>query len=201
MSKKNILVIVAALSMAAPAIAGGDAAAGESKSTSCTSCHGTDGNSLAAAFPKIAGQHADYIVKQLSEFKSGARQSALMAGQVAALNEQDMADLGAYYAIEKATIGKAKEETLAQGEAIYRGGITETATAACMACHGIGGAGMPGAGFPQLRGQFADYTKAQLMAFRDGTRNNDANEIMRGIAKRMTDAEITAVSQYIEGLN
>lgn len=201
MAKGKILAVVAALAMVSPAMAGGDAEAGKGKSASCTACHGTDGNSAAPTFPKIAGQHADYSAKQLADFKSGARVSALMAGQVAALSEQDMADLGAYYATEKAKIGKAKDETLAAGEAIYRGGIAETGAAACMACHGATGGGVPGAGYPQLSGQFADYTKSQLLAFRDGSRSNDANQIMRDISKRMTDAEITAVSQYIEGLN
>ncbi len=201
MAKGKILAVVAALALVSPAMAGGDAEAGKSKSASCAACHGTDGNSAAATFPKIAGQHADYIAKQLADYKSGARQNALMVGQVAALSEQDMADLGAYFATEKGTIGKANDETLAAGEAIYRGGIPETGAAACMACHGINGAGMPGAGFPQLRGQFADYTKAQLMAFRDGSRNNDGASVMRSMAKRMTDDEITAVAEYIEGLN
>lgn len=201
MTKGKILAVVAALAMVSPAMAGGDAEAGKSKSASCAACHGPDGNSAAATFPKIAGQHADYAAKQLADFKSGVRVNALMAGTVAALSEQDMADLGAYYATEKAKIGKAKEETLEAGQAIYRGGIAETGTAACIACHSANGSGVPGSGFPQLRGQFADYTKAQLFAFRDGTRSNDANSMMRDIAKRMTDAEITAVAEYIEGLN
>ncbi|MGB0866331.1 MAG: c-type cytochrome [Granulosicoccaceae bacterium] len=201
MAKGKILAAVAALAMVSPAMAGGDAEAGKSKSGACAACHGVDGNSAAPTFPKIAGQHADYAAKQLADFKSGARQNALMAGQVANLSEQDMADLSAYFATQKANIGKAKEETLAQGEAIYRGGIAETGAAACMACHGANGTGVPGAGFPQLGGQFSDYTKAQLLTFRDGSRNNDANSIMRDIAKRMTDAEIQAVSDYIEGLN
>lgn len=201
MAKGKILAVVAALAMASPAMAGGDAEAGKDKSASCAACHGMDGNSAAATFPKIAGQHADYTQKQLLDFKSGARANALMAGQVAALSEADMADLSAYYATTTANIGKAKEETLAMGESIYRGGIAETGTAACMACHGMNGGGMPGAGFPALSGQFSDYTKAQLVAFRDGSRDNDAAAVMRNIAKRMTDAEIAAVSDYIEGLN
>jgi len=201
MAKGKIWVVIAALAMVSPAMAGGDAEAGKGKSAACAACHSADGNSAAAAFPKIAGQHADYTLKQLKDFKSGDRENALMLGQVAALSEQDMADLAAYYASQKANIGKAKEATLAKGEGIFRGGIAETGAAACMGCHMVNGAGMPGAGFPQLRGQFADYTKAQLIAFRDGVRANDAGEVMRSITKRMTDAEITAVSEYIEGLN
>lgn len=201
MTKGKILAVMAALALASPAMAGGDAAAGKAKSASCAACHGADGNSAAATFPKIAGQHADYTTKQLTEFKAGTRVSALMAGQAAALSDADMADLAAFYASQKAAIGKANEETLALGEAIFRGGIAETGAAACMACHGMSGAGMPGAGFPQLKGQFADYTKTQLLAFRDGSRDNDGGSVMRDISKRMTDAEITAVSEYIEGLN
>ncbi len=201
MAKGRILAVFAAMAIASPVWAGGDAAAGKAKSASCAACHGADGNSAAATFPKIAGQHADYTVKQLANFKDGTRQNALMAGQVAGLSDEDMADLAAFYAAEVAHIGKAKDETLAQGEAIYRGGIAETGTAACLACHGATGSGIPGAGFPQLKGQFADYTKAQLMAFRDGSRSNDDASVMRDVAKRMTDAEITAVSEYIEGLN
>lgn len=201
MAKGRILAVVAALAMVSPAMAGGDAEAGKGKSAACAVCHGADGNSAAATFPKIAGQHADYILKQLKDFKSGAREGALMVGQVAALSEEDMADLAAFYAEQEANIGKANEATLAKGEGIYRGGIAETGAAACMACHMVNGAGVPGSGFPQLSGQFADYTKAQLVAFRDGVRSNDGASVMRDITKRMTEAEITAVAEYIEGLN
>jgi len=201
MLKYKVLAVVAAASLATVVMAEGDAEAGKGKSAVCASCHGADGNSAAASFPKLAGQHADYTVKQLEDFKSAARESAMMAGQAAALSEQDMADLGAYFATQKMTIGSANEDTLELGQKIYRGGIAETGAAACMACHGPTGAGMPFAGFPRLGGQYAGYIETQLLMFRDGSRNNDSGEMMRSIAKRMTDAEITAVSQYIEGLN
>jgi len=126
MAKGKILAVVAALAMVSPVMAGGDAEAGKGKAASCAACHGPDGNSAAPTFPKIAGQHEDYTAKQLADFKSGSRVNALMAGQVAGLSDEDIADLSAYYATEKANIGKAKDETLAAGEAIYRGGIAET---------------------------------------------------------------------------
>ncbi|MDJ0740288.1 MAG: c-type cytochrome [Gammaproteobacteria bacterium] len=200
---KQILTLVAVVGLAATgaAHAAGDAAAGKAKSVTCAACHGPDGNSVAPNFPKIAGQHADYIAKQLADYKSGARQNPTMNGMAAPLSEQDMADLGAFYASQKASVGSAAEDQVALGESIYRAGNPESGVSACAACHGPSGVGNPMANFPSLGGQHAEYTAAQLNMFRSGARANDAASMMRGVAKKMTDAEIEAVSQYIQGLH
>jgi len=182
------------------ALAAGDAAAGKAKAAVCAACHGADGKAIQPAFPNLAGQHAAYIEKQLQDYKSGARVNALMVGQVAALSEQDMADLAAHFSSLAGIESVANEENLALGENIYRGGITNAGVAACSACHGPTGVGNPQANFPVLAGQNTQYIADQLRYFRSGERANDANEMMRGIAHRMTDKEIDAVANYITGL-
>jgi cytochrome c553 len=200
---KTFLTIVAIASFAAMGTvhAAGDAEAGKTKSAMCAACHGPDGNSAAPNFPKLAGQHADYTVKQLKEFKSGERKDATMNGMAAALSEQDMADIAAYYAAQAVNVGTAAEDKVALGETIYRAGNTASGVSACAACHSPTGSGNPMAKFPSLSGQHADYTAAQLKNFRAGARANDAGSMMRGIAKKMTDEEIGAVAQYIQGLH
>lgn len=200
---KTFLTIVAIASFAAMGTvhAAGDAEAGKTKSAMCAACHGPDGNSAAPNFPKLAGQHADYTVKQLKEFKSGERKDATMNGMAAALSEQDMADIAAYYAAQAVNVGTAAEDKVALGETIYRAGNTASGVSACAACHSPTGVGNPMAKFPSLSGQHADYTAAQLKNFRAGARANDAGSMMRGIAKKMTDEEIGAVAQYIQGLH
>ena len=182
------------------ALAAGDAAAGKAKAAVCAACHGADGKAIQPAFPNLAGQHAAYIEKQLQDYKSGARVNALMVGQVAALSDQDMADLAAHFSSLASIQSVASEENLALGESIYRGGITNAGIAACSACHGPTGVGNPQANFPVLAGQNTQYIADQLRLFRSGERANDANEMMRGIAHRMTDKEIDAVANYITGL-
>lgn len=184
-----------------PVMAAGDASAGKGKAAVCAACHGTDGNSPSNMFPKLAGQGEAYLVKQLSEFKDGTRNNAIMAPMVAALSEQDMADLAAFYAGNTVTEGGTAEDLLEAGQAVYRGGNKETGLPACMACHGPTGAGMPAAKWPALSGQYAAYIEAQLNAFASGTRSNDTNSMMRDIAAKMTDAEIKAVSAYASGLH
>ena len=200
---KNSLLItaIASLAMLGSAHAAGDVEAGKAKSAMCLACHGADGNSPAPNFPKLAGQHPDYLVKQLNEFKGGERTDATMNARAAALGEQDMADIAAFYAAQKVTEGQAAEDKVALGETIYRAGNSASGVAACTACHGPTGAGNPMARFPSLYGQHADYTAAQLKNFRAGARANDAGSMMRGVAKKMSDAEIEAVAQYIQGLN
>lgn len=200
---KKLLVIASLLSLSAVGVAhaAGDAAAGAGKTALCAGCHMADGNSVAPNFPKIAGQHAGYIVKQLTEFKSGVRVDPTMVAMVAALNEQDMADVAAYFASQKIAVGEAAAGQVAAGQSIYRGGNAAAGVSACVACHGPAGAGNPQGGFPQLGGQHADYTASQLKRFRAGERNNDASSMMRNIAAKMSDAEINAVAQYIQGLH
>jgi cytochrome c553 len=201
--KKVLLAGLAGLVMAlaAPAQAA-DVAAGQAKSAMCAACHGADGNSAVPTFPKLAGQGAKYAAKQLAEFKSGARVDPSMKGIVMALTEEDMANLGAYFSSQAAKPAAANDDgSLALGENVYRGGITETKTPACLACHGPTGQGNDPAVYPSLAGQHATYTAKALRDFRSGARANDPNGMMRDVAKRMTDAEIDAVANYIQGLN
>ena len=199
------LIAVVALSMTVASTgvsAAGNAKAGKAKSVSCGGCHGADGNSANPSWPKLAGQHADYITKQLADFKAGKKRSdPLMAGQVAGLSSQDMADLGAYYATKTGSQGAASKKLAATGEKLYRGGDKKKGVAACIACHGPSGAGNPAAKFPKLNGQHAAYVEKAMKDFRSGKRTNDANKMMQNIAEKMSDKEIKAVASYISGLH
>ena len=167
----------------------------------CIACHGADGNSAAPANPHLAGQHADYLAKQLRDFKANSdRKNAVMMGMVAPLSPDDMRDVAAHYASQKPRPGSAQnKELVALGQKLYRGGNPATGVPACSACHGPNGSGIP-TQYPRIAGQFADYTVAQLKAFRSGERSNDVNQMMRMIAARMTDQEVAAVAQYAAGL-
>ena len=171
----------------------------------CAACHAADGNSTAAANPKIAGQFPEYLHKQLADFKpqSGkkpARDSAIMTPMVANLSEADMKSLAAYYAGQQLKPAAATDKDLAaMGQKIWRGGIATSNVPACAGCHGPAGAGIP-AQYPRLSGQFAEYLAAQLKSFRDGARANDPNGAMRGVTARMTEREIRAVAEYAAGL-
>jgi len=192
---------VAAEPAAAPAPARGDPAKGQTLAAqACAGCHGADGNSGIPANPSLAGQHAGYIAKQLGEFKSGARKNAVMMGFAAALSPQDMLDLGAFYARQTPTPRAAGDRELAQaGQKLYRGGHAANGLPACAGCHSPNGAGIP-AQYPRLAGQHAEYTAAQLRAFRAGERGNDANAVMRTIAARLSDRDIQALAEYTSGL-
>jgi len=204
--KKFIITVLLGLSAVATANAAeGNAAAGKEKSAMCAACHNSDGNSLVPMYPKLAGQSAGYLAKQLAEFKLGmtsggksGRVDPVMGGMAMALSEQDMADLGAFYASQKVTAGNGSENAL--GKKLYLGGNAEMEVTACVACHGITGKGMANAGFPALASQNVEYLKIQLEKFRDGSRNNDLNAMMQGVAANLTDEEITALSQYISSL-
>jgi cytochrome c553 len=167
----------------------------------CAACHGVDGNSPAPANPKLAGQIPEYTVQQLIAFKSNTeRKNAVMAGMAAPLSVEDMRNIAAYYGGQKPMQGSASNrDTVTLGQTIYRGGDVSRGLPACSGCHGATGTGMPSQ-YPRLAGQFAEYTEAQLKAFRSGERGNDPNAVMRAIAIRMTDAEMRAVSDYIAGL-
>lgn len=179
----------------------GNAAAGKTRAAACAACHGADGNSMTADFPKLAGQSAGYIAKQLADFKSGKRSNPIMAGMAAGLSAQDMADLGAYYASQKTSLGVADETMVAAGQRLYRAGNETTGVPACMACHGPTGSGNAAARFPALSGQHAKYVVAQLKAFAAGQRGNDMNGMMRDVAGKMSDAEMKAVASYVSGLH
>ena len=176
-----------------------DVAKGEaSYAAVCAACHGADGNSSLPANPKLAQQHPDYIVKQLSEFKSGKRANGIMSGMAAPLSEADMKNIAAYVGSKQAKNGFAKDKDLVVlGERIFRGGIADRQIPACAGCHAPNGAGIPSQ-YPRLSAQHADYTAAQLTAFRDGVRKNSVT--MTQVAAKLNDREIKAVSDYIAGL-
>ncbi|WP_213997646.1 c-type cytochrome [Arsukibacterium sp.] len=186
----------------------GDAEAGKEKSTTCVACHGTDGNSMVDIYPKIAGQHAEYLYKQLTDYKLGmtsggkeGRNNAIMFGMVASLSDQDMKDLAAYFASQPMKSGTTPEDVITKGQQLYRGGDQARGVAACIACHGPRGVGTSLAGFPKISSQHAAYLKATLLEFRDGTRANDMNGMMGDIARKLTDEDIEVLSQYLGGLH
>lgn len=166
--------------------------------TVCAACHTSNGNSVITLNPKLAGQHPEYLVKQLTEFKSGKRANAVMSGMASMLSDEEMKSLAAYFSSQNLTLGKAKSNGAGSvGEKIFRGGIAATNVPACAACHGATGSGLPKQ-FPRLGGQHADYTLTQLRTFRTGERANAP--MMMTIATKMTDAEMAAVADYIQGL-
>ncbi len=177
-----------------------DIEAGKSKSAVCAACHGADGNSSNAAWPSLAGQHANYTYKQLKDFKEGRRNNASMTGMVALLNDDDMKNLAAYYASQQPKNAPFDPELIAAGENIYRGGIAETSVAACMGCHSPSGKGNGPAGWPSLKGQYPEYVVTQLQNFKQGMRANDTGKMMRNVVVRMSDSEMKSVAAYIAGI-
>lgn len=177
------------------------APAGQQSTEACAACHGKDGNSTNPVWPKLAGQHADYIIKQLKDFQEGKRSNPLMSPVAENLTEQDMQSLADTFSSMKIKHGQADPEKLNLGKKIYRAGNSDAGVPACLACHGPTGHGNPAANYPVLAGQHAAYTELQLNAFRADTRTNDANATMRNVVDRMSDDEIKAVSQYIQGLH
>lgn len=180
----------------------GDAEKGKTLSASCAACHGADGNSTNPEWPKLAGQSESYLIKQLTEYRNSKRKNAVMNGMAAGIkSDEDVMHLAAYYASSKAEPGEAKNKSVvAEGESIYRGGIVEAGVAACSACHGPTGSGNPTAKFPKVAGQHAQYSLIQLQAFKSGERNNDTGKMMRNMAKKMSTAQMEAVSEYMAGL-
>ena len=207
---KRIMALIAMLAAAAATAAEptfkGDAGKAQGIANQvCSACHAADGNSQIAANPKLAGQFPEYLHKQLTNFKPAGgkkaeRENVVMAGMVASLSPDDMRNLAAYYAGQAAKPGNARNKDLvALGQKIYRGGIAAKGVAACASCHGPNAAGMP-AQYPRLSGQHAEYTEAQLKAFRAGERANDPNSMMRAVAAKLSDREIQAVADYVAGL-
>jgi cytochrome c553 len=189
----------AASQAAEPAATAPDPAKGAAISASvCAACHTNDGSRGVAANPIIQGQHPDYLVKQLAEFKAGKRDNPIMKAMAAPLSEADMKNVAAFYASKQPKPGFAKNKDLvAQGEKIYRGGSAERSIPACSGCHGPNGAGIP-AQYPRLSGQHADYVEAQLVAFRSGARHN--NPVMTAVAAKLNDRDIKALADYVAGL-
>jgi cytochrome c553 len=221
---KHLLVALGALVVAQGASAAGDPEAGAEKVSTCSACHGADGNSPAPSFPKIAGLGEKYLLKQMEDIRawdkaSGdakattGRQVPQMTGMLQGLSDQDLADIAAFYAEQSMQLTGAKEmqvkinsgemvDALQLGERVYRAGNMETGVPACTGCHAPNGEGNAPAGFARLSGQYPEYIAAQLRAFRSGERTNDGDTMMmRLVAKHMSDAEIDAVANYIGGLN
>lgn len=205
---KSLLIL--GLAIAAPALAGGDAAAGKALTQACAACHGADGNSLAPNFPKLAGQSEKYLLKQMQDIKSGERKVPEMTGQLDALDDNALANIAAYFAAGPTSLAGAKNdpELLELGAKIYRAGNAAIGVPACIGCHSPTGAGNAPAGFPRVGGQHADYIAKQLKDFRAGAeytdkgRHNDGDiKIMRSGVARMSDREIEAVANYIAGLH
>jgi len=193
-----------AIFVSVSALAAGDPEAGESKASVCAACHGMDGNSQVAQWPKIAGQHEDYLARQTRMVRDQQRDVPQMYPIVMNLSDEDIADISAWYASRAIKPGVADEALVEQGRALYHGGNPDAGVPSCMGCHGPTGNGIPGAGYPMVRGQHATYTADRLRRYRDGEINgeDDPNsKIMVGVAENLIDSEIEAVSSYIEGLH
>jgi cytochrome c553 len=181
----------------------GSADAGQTKSVTCAACHGADGNSITPDWPSLAGQHANYIVRQLRAFKSGDRVNVTMKPFADMLSEQDMLDLAAYFAAQTPTPKGADPALVSLGQQIYRGGVPDRGIAACIACHGPTGDGNPLAAYPRISGQHAAYVTATLNAYAVGDRRSDVdlNQMMRNTAALLREDEIRALASYVQGLN
>ena len=205
MIKAALSVWMVLILVCGQAIAAGDVTAGKSKAAACIACHGVDGNSTNPEWPSLAGQNEIYIARQLAAFQQGeTRSNVLMAPMIANLSEQDMADIAAYYAsLPRARMyaDETKQELIAAGQRLYRGGNADKNVAACIGCHLPDGSGNGPAGFPGIANQHATYTENQLKAFRSGARSSDLNSMMRDVSARLSDDEIEAVAAYLTGLN
>ncbi|WP_296267223.1 c-type cytochrome [Pseudomonas sp. UBA6562] len=180
----------------------GDAAAGQAKTALCGACHNPDGNSLAPNFPKLAGQGQRYLEKQLHDIKSGKRPVLEMTGMLEGFDDQDLADIAAYFASQKGSVGAADPKLVERGRALFNGGDLDKGMPACTGCHSPDGAGLALAGFPHLSGQHAQYVSKQLTDFREGNRTNDGDAMtMRTIASKLSNKDIEAISSYIQGLH
>jgi cytochrome c553 len=203
---KLVVSLLLTMGVAGAAIAAdpikGDAAAGQAKTAVCGACHNPDGNSLAPNFPKLAGQGQRYLEKQLHDIKSGKRTVLEMTGMLAAFSDQDLADIAAYFASQKGSVGAADPKLVERGRALFNGGDLEKGMPACTGCHSPNGAGIALAGFPHLGGQHSQYVTKQLTEFREGVRTNDGDAMtMRTIAGKLSNHDIEALASYIQGLH
>lgn len=206
--KRRALLAYLFLAFNMTALAQGDPAAGKNKATVCAACHGADGNSPVDMYPKLAGQHANYLIKQLQDYRLAAktngeqgRNNAVMNNMAANLSDQDIADLSAYFASQKMQPGATPKAVVSVGGRLFQGGDEQRNIPACAACHGPRGNGMGLAKFPDISGQQSAYIKAQLEYFRDDKRNNDPNGMMRDVSKNLTDRDIDILSKYVAGLH
>lgn len=182
-------------------IQAGDAAKGQAKTAVCAACHMSDGNSVIGINPKLAGQGENYLIKQLSDFKSKNRNNVIMFGMANMLSGEDIRNVAAYYASQKIQHMAVSDEHIKIAEQLYRGGDSDRDIPACIACHGAKGYGISTAGFPAIGGQNPEYTIATLKAFRSGQRSNDTNGIMRDVVAKMSDKQIKALGYYLAGLH
>jgi cytochrome c553 len=178
----------------------GDAEAGKTKSTVCAACHGADGNSTVAIWPKLAGQSENYLRHQITAFRDGDRVDPSMQPMVANLSDQDVADLAAYFSSQTVASESADPQLVQLGALIYRGGNSDTAVPACSSCHLPDGSGNNPAAWPALKGQHADYVVKQLQAYASGSRVTDPASMMQEISQRLTEQEMKAVAQFVTGL-
>jgi cytochrome c553 len=202
------LALIFTLLVSGSVWAEGNIESGKALSETCVACHGADGNSLVAIYPKLAGQHGKYIEKQLKDLKLGAtsggqqgRYDPAMSAMAMPLSDQDMADLGAYYASLPISDSTTPENVIEQGRQLYLAGDAERGIAACVACHGPRGNGTSLSGFPKISGQHADYIKLQLQKFASLERNNDLNGMMHDVAKKLTEEEMDVIAKYVGGLH
>ncbi|PKF77381.1 cytochrome c4 [Vibrio sp. vnigr-6D03] len=202
------LVLILSLLASCSVWAQGSIEAGKAKSLTCAACHGADGNSLIPINPKLAGQHAKYLEKQLKDLKLGGqtggkqgRYDPAMSAMAVPLSDEDIADLSAYYSSLTTAESTTPDEVVDRGKVLYAAGDMQRGVTACIACHGPRGNGTELSGFPKVSGQHPDYIKAQLVKFRSGDRNNDMNAMMRDIAKKLTDEDIDILSKYMGGLH
>lgn len=213
-SALTLALTLACTPLLAASLTSGDAAAGKTKAAVCAACHGADGNSTQPIYPKLAGQGAPYLDKQLHDFKSGKRDNAIMKGMAAGLSDADMANLAAYFSEQTTTVDEADPKLVEAGEAIFRGGIVAKDVPSCSGCHGPAGQGIISAKFPKLAGQHAAYVEAQLKAFRaagrgdlgdvvkrTNDRTGDVAGPMETIASRLSDMEIKQVASFVSGLS
>jgi len=208
---KVLVSLLVTLGITCMAHAAGDAEAGQGKVAVCGACHGVDGNSPAPNFPKLAGQGERYLLKQLQDIKAGStpgapegvgRKVLEMTGMLDPLSDQDLEDIAAYFSSQKGSVGYADPALAKQGEKLFRGGKLDQGMPACTGCHAPNGVGNDLAGFPKLGGQHAAYTAKQLTDFREGNRTNDGDTmIMRGVAAKLSNKDIEALSSYIQGLH
>ena len=195
------LRVAASLALALAVSATAVAQDAKAKAAVCSACHGPDGNSVNPDWPKLAGQHSQYIVAQLQAFKAGHRKNVNMNAMAAPLSDQDMADVAAYFSAQAVKVGSIDAAAAAPGSALYRGGKPAAGVPSCMGCHGPNGAGNPTAQMPSLRGQHGKYIVTQLKSYKSGERNWGKASIMNAIAARLSDAEMEQLAVYIEGLH
>jgi len=205
--KKLALALSVLATISAPALAEGNIEAGKTKAIVCSACHGVDGNSMIDMYPKLAGQQASYLEKQLHDFRSAAlsggkegRADPVMGGMAMMLNDEDITNVAAFYASQAKQVIEVKDIP-ALGEQLYKAGDAARGITACIACHGPDGKGSEAAGFPDIGGQHANYIKIQLNKFNDTSRNNDLNGMMQDIAKKLNADDMDALSKYISSLN